>query len=147
MGLVDRDARVDCLGLAVAVLHAVSPATMTVTARTSETVIHLPLQDEFVVFPRPARSSTASLARRAPTSPSPPCPSPPPTRSASPPAAVAPALSPSAPPCRQDGDASKVEYRVWNPFRSKLAACVLGGSWNTCVVPRSCLWNNRVSCV
>ena len=25
---------------------------------------------------------------------------------------------------------------------------VLGsGSWNTCAVPRSCLWNNRVSCV
>ena len=21
----------------------------------------------------------------------------------------------------------KTEYRVWNPFRSKLAACVLGG--------------------
>ena len=21
----------------------------------------------------------------------------------------------------------KIEYRVWNPFRSKLAACILGG--------------------
>ena len=27
----------------------------------------------------------------------------------------------------QNEDASKVEYRVWNPFRSKLAAAVLGG--------------------
>jgi len=26
-----------------------------------------------------------------------------------------------------DGTATKVEYRVWNPFRSKLAAAVLGG--------------------
>lgn len=25
------------------------------------------------------------------------------------------------------GDGSKVEYRVWNPFRSKLAAAILGG--------------------
>ena len=25
------------------------------------------------------------------------------------------------------GDKSKIEYRVWNPFRSKLAACILGG--------------------
>jgi len=24
-------------------------------------------------------------------------------------------------------DKSKIEYRVWNPFRSKLAACILGG--------------------
>ena len=27
----------------------------------------------------------------------------------------------------QAGDKSKTEYRVWNPFRSKLAAAVLGG--------------------
>jgi len=27
----------------------------------------------------------------------------------------------------QAGDKSKIEYRVWNPFRSKLAAAVLGG--------------------
>jgi rRNA 2'-O-methyltransferase fibrillarin len=27
----------------------------------------------------------------------------------------------------EEGDKGKVEYRVWNPFRSKLAACVLGG--------------------
>uniref|UniRef100_A0A8R7UVQ4 rRNA 2'-O-methyltransferase fibrillarin n=2 Tax=Triticum urartu TaxID=4572 RepID=A0A8R7UVQ4_TRIUA len=100
-GWLDRGARVACLGLAVAALHAVSPATTTATTRTSETVVHLPLQDGFVVFPRPARSSSASRARRAPTSPSPPRPPPPPTRSASPPAAAAPAPSPSTPPCRQ----------------------------------------------
>ncbi|XP_025919858.1 rRNA 2'-O-methyltransferase fibrillarin-like, partial [Apteryx rowi] len=29
-------------------------------------------------------------------------------------------------PCPQDGD-TKVEYRAWNPFRSKLAAAILGG--------------------
>lgn len=27
----------------------------------------------------------------------------------------------------EDGDKGKIEYRVWNPFRSKLAACILGG--------------------
>ncbi|QQP37156.1 rRNA 2'Omethyltransferase fibrillarinlike [Caligus rogercresseyi] len=27
----------------------------------------------------------------------------------------------------QGGDAGKIEYRVWNPFRSKLAAAILGG--------------------
>lgn len=27
----------------------------------------------------------------------------------------------------QNEDGSKVEYRVWNPFRSKLAAAILGG--------------------
>lgn len=26
-----------------------------------------------------------------------------------------------------DGTTTKIEYRVWNPFRSKLAAAVLGG--------------------
>ena len=26
-----------------------------------------------------------------------------------------------------EDEAGKVEYRVWNPFRSKLAAAVLGG--------------------
>ena len=30
-------------------------------------------------------------------------------------------------PAGDDGAATKVEYRVWNPFRSKLAAGVLGG--------------------
>lgn len=29
-----------------------------------------------------------------------------------------------------DGVPTKVEYRVWNPFRSKLAAAILGGAWN-----------------
>nr|XP_013226492.2 rRNA 2'-O-methyltransferase fibrillarin [Columba livia] len=29
-------------------------------------------------------------------------------------------------PCPQEGD-TKVEYRAWNPFRSKLAAAILGG--------------------
>lgn len=27
-----------------------------------------------------------------------------------------------------DGVATKIEYRVWNPFRSKLAAAILGGA-------------------
>ena len=27
----------------------------------------------------------------------------------------------------EDTDKGKIEYRVWNPFRSKLAACILGG--------------------
>ena len=34
----------------------------------------------------------------------------------------------------QNEDASKVEYRVWNPFRSKLAAAVLGGVDNIWIV-------------
>lgn len=29
-----------------------------------------------------------------------------------------------------DGVATKVEYRVWNPFRSKLAAAILGGAYS-----------------
>lgn len=29
-----------------------------------------------------------------------------------------------------DGVATKVEYRVWNPFRSKLAAAILGGAFS-----------------
>ena len=28
--------------------------------------------------------------------------------------------------CQQDGD-TKTEYRAWNPFRSKLAAAIVGG--------------------
>ena len=27
----------------------------------------------------------------------------------------------------EDAEKGKIEYRVWNPFRSKLAACILGG--------------------
>ncbi|KAJ5091416.1 rRNA methyltransferase NOP1 [Penicillium alfredii] len=30
-------------------------------------------------------------------------------------------------PSQEDGTVTKVEYRVWNPFRSKLAAGILGG--------------------
>lgn len=30
-------------------------------------------------------------------------------------------------PPSEDGTTSKIEYRVWNPFRSKLAAAILGG--------------------
>ena len=30
-------------------------------------------------------------------------------------------------PAGSDGVAVKLEYRVWNPFRSKLAAAILGG--------------------
>ncbi|PIA34222.1 hypothetical protein AQUCO_03800068v1 [Aquilegia coerulea] len=35
----------------------------------------------------------------------------------------------------QNEDGSKVEYRVWNPFRSKLAAAILGGVDNVWIVP------------
>ena len=30
-------------------------------------------------------------------------------------------------PANEDGTTTKIEYRVWNPFRSKLAAAILGG--------------------
>lgn len=30
-------------------------------------------------------------------------------------------------PIGEDGNSSKLEYRVWNPFRSKIAAAILGG--------------------
>lgn len=36
----------------------------------------------------------------------------------------------------QDGD-QKVEYRAWNPFRSKLAAAVIGGVENIHIKPGS----------
>uniref|UniRef100_J3M4E6 Fibrillarin n=2 Tax=Oryza brachyantha TaxID=4533 RepID=J3M4E6_ORYBR len=35
----------------------------------------------------------------------------------------------------QNEDGTKVEYRVWNPFRSKLAAAVLGGVDNIWIAP------------
>ncbi|XP_020113390.1 probable mediator of RNA polymerase II transcription subunit 36b [Ananas comosus] len=35
----------------------------------------------------------------------------------------------------QNEDGSKVEYRVWNPFRSKLAAAILGGVDNIWIAP------------
>uniref|UniRef100_A0A8B9ZWQ0 rRNA 2'-O-methyltransferase fibrillarin n=1 Tax=Anas zonorhyncha TaxID=75864 RepID=A0A8B9ZWQ0_9AVES len=38
----------------------------------------------------------------------------------------APRWAPLTRACPQDGD-TKVEYRAWNPFRSKLAAAILGG--------------------
>jgi rRNA 2'-O-methyltransferase fibrillarin len=34
-----------------------------------------------------------------------------------------------------NGEKTKVEYRVWNPFRSKLAAAVLGGVDDIHVAP------------
>ncbi|PWA46913.1 fibrillarin, S-adenosyl-L-methionine-dependent methyltransferase [Artemisia annua] len=37
----------------------------------------------------------------------------------------------------QNEDGTKVEYRVWNPFRSKLAAAVLGGVDNIWMKPGS----------
>lgn len=36
-----------------------------------------------------------------------------------------------------EADGSKVEYRVWNPFRSKLAAAIIGGVENVWVKPGS----------
>lgn len=38
-------------------------------------------------------------------------------------------------PAGDDGVVSKVEYRVWNPFRSKLAAGILGGLDNVYIKP------------
>lgn len=35
----------------------------------------------------------------------------------------------------QEGEKKKVEYRVWNPFRSKLAAGILGGLDNIYIAP------------
>ena len=37
----------------------------------------------------------------------------------------------------ENADGTKVEYRVWNPFRSKLAAAVLGGVENIYMAPGS----------
>ena len=34
----------------------------------------------------------------------------------------------------QNEDGTKVEYRVWNPFRSKLASAILGGVDNIWIV-------------
>lgn len=36
-----------------------------------------------------------------------------------------------------EADGSKVEYRLWNPFRSKLAAAILGGVENIWIKPGS----------
>lgn len=35
----------------------------------------------------------------------------------------------------ENGDGTKTEYRVWNPFRSKIAAGILGGVDNIHIVP------------
>lgn len=35
----------------------------------------------------------------------------------------------------ENGDGTKTEYRVWNPFRSKLAAGILGGIDNVHIAP------------
>ena len=40
-------------------------------------------------------------------------------------------------PIGADGNATKLEYRVWNPFRSKLAAAILGGVDNIHMGPGS----------
>jgi hypothetical protein len=40
----------------------------------------------------------------------------------------------------QTPDGAKLEYRVWNPFRSKLAAAVLGGVENIYMPPGSKVW-------
>ncbi len=38
---------------------------------------------------------------------------------------------------QQEADGTKIEYRVWNPFRSKLAAAVIGGVENCWVKPET----------
>ena len=35
----------------------------------------------------------------------------------------------------QGEEGTKIEYRVWNPFRSKLAAAILGGVGNIYIKP------------
>jgi len=40
-------------------------------------------------------------------------------------------------PVGDDGAVTKIEYRVWNPFRSKLAAAILGGVDNIYMGPGS----------
>lgn len=36
-----------------------------------------------------------------------------------------------------DENGAKIEYRIWNPFRSKLGAAILGGVENTYIKPGS----------
>jgi rRNA 2'-O-methyltransferase fibrillarin len=50
-----------------------------------------------------------------------------------------PTTPPHPTPCTplQEADGSKTEYRVWNPFRSKLAAAILGGVENIFMGPGS----------
>ena len=40
----------------------------------------------------------------------------------------------------EDQDKGKTEYRIWNPFRSKLAAAVLGGVDKIHMPPGSKVW-------
>jgi hypothetical protein len=48
----------------------------------------------------------------------------------------------------QTEDKGKVEYRVWNPFRSKIAAAILGGVEEIHVKPGAKVWQSmRPSCV
>jgi rRNA 2'-O-methyltransferase fibrillarin len=46
-------------------------------------------------------------------------------------------ISVETPGAGPDGAATKTEYRVWNPFRSKLAAGVLGGLDHIHIAPGS----------
>lgn len=46
-------------------------------------------------------------------------------------------ISVDSPSSTTPGETSKVEYRVWNPFRSKLAAAVLGGVDHIWIKPKS----------
>ena len=46
-------------------------------------------------------------------------------------------ISVEAPGETSDAPTRKVEYRVWNPFRSKLAAAILGGVENIWMGPGS----------
>jgi rRNA 2'-O-methyltransferase fibrillarin len=43
-----------------------------------------------------------------------------------------------------DGTATKLEYRVWNPFRSKLAAAILGGVDNIHIKPGSKVYKHII---
>lgn len=46
-------------------------------------------------------------------------------------------ISVDGPPATEGGNPTKIEYRVWNPFRSKLAAAILGGVDNIYMGPGS----------
>lgn len=48
-------------------------------------------------------------------------------------------ISVEGPPAA-DGTTSKIEYRVWNPFRSKLAAAILGGVDAIHIIPGAKVW-------
>jgi len=46
-------------------------------------------------------------------------------------------ISVESPNKNAEGNTVKVEYRVWNPFRSKIAAAILGGADNIWIKPSS----------